>query len=280
MNPSALAEAMASVEAAVARRRKVADLVLPEEKLTARLRTLFRKQERAFLKRLDAARVRQLVSESSRLREADDLPDWEQHFDEAANETRGFFEEALQRWIGAALGAGYRSGSGPLQLGISFELANPRAAAYAGERAAALVTQIDDVTREQLRKLITQAVRDGASYQELAGQIREHYAGMHTPKPQLHIKDRAEMIAIQELGEAYEQGNYAAGESLMRAGVELEKYWLTVGDDRVSQEICAENQAQGWIPFRAEYQSGHLRPLGHVGCRCTQLTRRKPDEVT
>lgn len=33
------------------------------------------------------------------------------------------------------------------------------------------------------------------------------------------------------------------------------------------------------LPFRAAYESGHPRPLGHVGCRCTQLTRQKPEEA-
>ncbi len=280
--PGALVEAAESLEQAVARRRKLADLALPEERLAARLRTVFRAQERGFLRRLEAARLARTVVEAARLWEADDddeldVGDWERLYDEAAAETAPALESALATWIDTALHAGFAAGLAPLQVQLSLQLANPRAAAYANERAAALVTQIDGVTREQIRKLVTQATSEGQSYQQLAREIRERYATMHTPQPQRHIRDRAELIAIQELGEAYEAGNYAGGEAMLRAGVALEKYWLTVGDDRVDQEICAANQAQGWIPFRAEYQSGHQRPLGHVGCRCTQLTRRKPE---
>lgn len=273
---AALAEAVAGLERELATRQKQADLALPIERLSRRLRTLFRQQARAFLRRMDAAHTQLLVVEAARLREAEDIPDWEALFAAAAAETEPAFVAALTLWLQAVLEAGFASGTAPFGVSLSFDLANPRAAAYAGERAAALVTRINDVTRGQLRTLVTGAVTDGASYQSLAKQIRDHYAGMHTPQPQLHIRDRAELIAIQELGEAYEAGNYASGEALQRAGLEMSKQWLSVGDARVSQSICAPNEQQGWIPFRDAFQSGHMRPLGHVGCRCTMLTRQTP----
>jgi len=46
------------------------------------------------------------------------------------------------------------------------------------------------------------------------------------------------------------------------------KLWMTVGDDRVSEE-CRANQAQGPIPLADAFPSGHMNPPCHPNCRCT-----------
>lgn len=229
------------------------------------------------MSRLDRARLQQVIVEAA-LRESGDIPDWEYHYDEAELATRQVFLDILEAQISAAVAAGMTGALLDFGVDVSFDLDNPRARAYASEAAAEAVTRINQTTREELRRLITQAVADGASYTEIAKEIREKYAGFRTPQPQKHIRDRAELVAVQELGQAYEAGSYTVGEELQRAGLEMEKAWLTVGDERVSEEICRPNEQQGWIPFNDEFQSGHKRPLGHVACRCTLLQRRKPTD--
>ena len=157
-------------------------------------------------------------------------------------------------------------------LGIRFDLRNPRAVAYLEEHAAALVTRIDETTRDYIRTVIVEGASVGASYNEMAKRLIERYKEFAIGKPQKHIDSRAHLIAVTEVGEAYSRGNYIVGEGLRDAGLQMEKSWDTVGDDRVSAG-CRENEAAGWIPFDATFPSGHLRPLRFPGCRCALLMR-------
>ena len=52
------------------------------------------------------------------------------------------------------------------------------------------------------------------------------------------------------------------------AGLQVYKSWLTADDDRVDEDICRANEAQGPIPLEDKFQSGHMAPLGHPRCRC------------
>jgi hypothetical protein len=54
----------------------------------------------------------------------------------------------------------------------------------------------------------------------------------------------------------------------------MEKRWLTVGDDRVS-DGCKDNQRAGWIALNDAFPSGDDRPLRFPGCRCVVQYRRK-----
>ena len=91
--------------------------------------------------------------------------------------------------------------------------------------------------------------------------------------PQRHLRDRAELIAVTEIGQAYIDGQLDQAERLAARGARLEKSWLTVGDDRVS-DGCRGNADQGWIPLAQAFSSGHTGPLRFPGCRCALQTRR------
>lgn len=78
---------------------------------------------------------------------------------------------------------------------------------------------------------------------------------------------RAQLIARAELGEAVNEAQLADINSRVTSGVlppETEKRWSTVGDDRVS-ELCQANEADGWIPLKDIFTSGHDRPLRFPG---------------
>lgn len=283
------------LEAQAHRRREKATAKLTRA-LAKELRRAFRVQERDLLKRLATIKGQFVVEESVQhvvlgrgdvvvyegrvlLREATE-PDWETIFNAIAEATRHLFTDALREYIAQALLAGGEEALLQLATGIadvSFDLANPRAVAYAEQYVAELVTKINETTRADVRRIITQGVERGDAYNQVAKELRQKYQEFHTPQPQLHIRDRAEMIAVTEMGNAYEAGNEAVVQELADAGLTMEKSWLTVGDSRVS-EHCQSNQAAGWIAFDAEFPSGHQRPLAHPGCRCTMLARRKPSE--
>jgi hypothetical protein len=146
-------------------------------------------------------------------------------------------------------------------------------------RGAERVTGIAETTRKRLRTLLTRAADEGWSYQRTAKEITALYRGFAGPplavRPR-HLRSRAEAIAVFELGDAYEHGNLLVAQDLQDAGLEMEKSWLTVGDDRVRTDHRA-NQGEGWIPLDQAFGSGDDRPPADPGCRCTLLMRRKPD---
>lgn len=240
-----------------------------ERRLEHRLQRAFRAQGRVFLRRFRRLQEYFPVVEAVHDRDIDGL------FDDAARETEEMFLRALQEAAKRALKAGVEQAGAGLGLVARFDLANPRAIAYLQAHGAALVSRINETTREYLKKIVTRAVQEGWSYDRTAGAIIERYREFMVGKPQKHIDSRAHLIAVQEAGDAYEHGNYMVGEALRDAGLAMEKYWSTLGDDRVS-ESCRANEAQGWIPFDQTFLSGHLRPPGHVACRCSLRMRRVP----
>ena len=138
-----------------------------------------------------------------------------------------------------------------------------------------LVRNINNTTRNQIRTIIANGIENHQSYTEVAKLIRQRFAEMAATAPQGHIRDRATLIAVDAIGQAYTDSIYAVAEAMAEVGMSMEKAWQTVDDDRVEAE-CAGNQAQGWIPLEAEFQSGDDSPLAHPGCRCALLIRRRP----
>lgn len=140
-------------------------------------------------------------------------------------------------------------------------------------RAAERIAGIDETTLELLRTLIEQAIGEDWAYTKLAAAIRRLFKDFGRAVPQRHLRDRAELIAVTEIGQAYIDGQLDQAERLAARGARLEKSWLTVGDDRVS-DGCRGNADQGWIPLAQAFSSGHTGPLRFPGCRCALQTRR------
>lgn len=207
------------------------------------------------------------------LREAEADKDFDSMFDSASLDSSAdmmdILQSAAERWllIGAA------DVATDLGIKISFTLANPRALAYTEEYGANLITQIDETTRTDIRRLILAGIDNGFSYDEIAREIRKRYREMAVGKPQQHIRSRAHLIAVTELGNAYSAGNLASVGAMKDNGLKMLKSWLTRGDDKVS-EGCKDNEAAGWIDVDDEYPSGDQRPLRFPGCRCVAQYKR------
>lgn len=253
-----------------------------ERRLQRGLARAFRVQGQKFMKqfamlrpRFAEARRTSTSSVGHRLRETITADDWLQIWDIVTGQTTEIFFEVLQDAVRQALLAGARSAIAEIGLDIAFTLANPRAVAYLDQQGYGLISQIDAVTRGNLATIISNGVREGWSYDRTAREIIALYSEMAVGKPQQHIESRAHLIAITEAGNAYEEGSSIVVRELQEAGLQMEKSWLTVGDERVSAG-CHVNQEAGWIPFNQTFPSGHLRPLRFPGCRCTALHRRRP----
>ena len=183
----------------------------------------------------------------------------------------GPIEEAAE----AAIAAAAKHRVAEFGVDYSFDLKNPRAVAAIKDRAAAAVKEIDATTREEIARIVTQGMEEGYNYQQVARQIVAKYEEFGVGKPQAHIRNRAELIAVTEAAEAYEEGNRLVIDEMMAVGLEMEKSWSTVGDDRVS-DGCRENSQAGWIPVDEPFPSGHQHAPRFPGCRCAILYRRRP----
>lgn len=215
--------------------------------------------------------------EEARLREAIVEGDWLNLFRNVAVSTLPLFANPIEDAVQTAMTAAATELVADFAIDYTFSLRNPRAAAYVQEHGAELVRGIDDTTRGYLKTLIDQGVSEGWSHQRMSDAITERYSEFARGVPQRHIQSRAHLIAVTESGNAYEAGNEVVIRDLQDAGLKMEKQWLTVGDNRVSQG-CQDNQAEGWIPVSQAFPSGHQRPLRFPGCRCTVQYRRMRGE--
>lgn len=149
-------------------------------------------------------------------------------------------------------------------------LPNLRAQEYAKKHAAEAVTQINDTTRKEIARIVSDGVKSGSSYNDIAKVIKEKFEEFAVPMPQKHVSNRAVLVAVTELANAYCEGNAQVGNYLQDNGVKMMKAWQTLEDDRVS-DGCKENERVGWIPINKEFPSGHMHPPRFPGCRCDFL---------
>lgn len=160
--------------------------------------------------------------------------------------------------------------SGGSAFGISFNISNPDAVAYAEDTAAARIKNINNTTRMQLRTLISTAVSDGLSWSRLKKQIEGKFAEFATGGK----NPRSKRIAVFETGDAYEAGQDLGMKELATNGLRIFKKWVTAGDKLV-RPSHRKNGRQGYIPFDEAFSSGDQRPPTDPGCRCTRIFKAK-----
>lgn len=137
--------------------------------------------------------------------------------------------------------------------------ADPRAITWANERAAELVTEIGDTTRQGVRDLVARAIEEGWSNETLAEQLLE--AGAFSGA-------RAERIARTETAFADVAGNLIGWKA---SGVVSQKEWKVA--DSGECPLCADMDGEVVgidedFDFDGEMIEG---PPGHVNCRCDVL---------
>lgn len=253
----------------VAKWRQLDPLVARTEKKIA---AVFKQQGKIFLRGF--AGLRGQIGEA-RLQESLTADDWIRVFDTATGATTEVFFEVIQAAARDALRRGALQTLADVNIDIAFNLRNPRAENYLQQHGYGLISQIDAVTRGNIATIIDNGMAEGWSYNRMAREISSLYRQMAVGRPQQHIDSRAHLIAVTEIGNAYEAGSAIVVQDLQEAGLAMEKQWLTVGDGRVS-DGCQANQSEGWIPYAQSHASGHMHPLRFPGCRCTELYRRSP----
>ena len=184
--------------------------------------------------------------------------------------TRGEFADAMQTVIVRAMQGAVRHRCADFNVDIAFNFRDPKVQAALKAYCGKQIATIDETTRRTVAAIIGRGEADGLSYSDIARRIVKRFDEFGDPAPQKHIRNRAELIATYELGQAYESAGRQTMNRLSAKGIPMEKSWLTVGDDRVSA-LCRSNQDEGWIPLDEAHQSGHQQPCGHPACRCCEL---------
>lgn len=146
----------------------------------------------------------------------------------------------------------------------AFSLANSRAEEWATNRAAELVTELTESTRDLLRGSILEAEEQGWSNEQLASELQENYA---------FSKQRAQTIARTELKAADSEGAIAGWRA---TGLKMKKEWVTSANDTC--EICEGNEAQGPIDLEDTFESGDDTTPAHPNCQCIVSSVIDPEE--
>lgn len=153
------------------------------------------------------------------------------------------------------------------ELGVSFDLANPRVTAAVRGRVNKLSGNVAETTLKQLRAIIAAGREAGQSPVQVAQAIR---AGVFDPAI---TERRAGVIARTETMGALNEGEWL---SAVESGVMQSKAWLRQPDSKV-RDTHVDCAAQGWIAIDAAYSNGLQYPHDPNGeasevveCRCAQ----------
>lgn len=152
------------------------------------------------------------------------------------------------------------------KVGIDFSLINPDAIDYLNKKKTLHLSDykgsITRTTKRQILKILTDAAESGQSYQDTAKQI------MQQGDEGVFSYFRSQMIATNEIGHAYGEGNHEMVDIYKQeTGAIMEKCWLTVNDDQVTEE-CMANQDMGWIGFDEHFDSGDSIAPRQTNPRC------------
>ena len=203
--------------------------------------------------------------------------DFNAMFDSAIKVTVMNGEEIFEAGLVRSVSQGYTSLQDEIGMQAAFELKQPEAVKWARTQAAVDVTRVNDTTRETIRGLVTNGLDKGLSYNTVARQISSRFHQFAVGKPQHHIDSRAHLVAINENAVGYAYGESTLIDEIEGTGIEMEKSWHTVGDDRVS-DGCQENADANWIKNDKTFPSGDLMYPRFPGCRCNVQFRVSRDQ--
>ena len=193
------------------------------------------------------------------------------HKEELAEEIVAFMKIAINRG-GKTIVKDMKMKS---KFGIDFDITNPKATQFLEEKFdwefSNMKGNIDGTTKAGIKKILVDAADTGKSYNETSKLIQAQ------GKAGVFSKARAQMIAVREIGVAYEEGNaevmsdfrfkYPTRQTL--------KKWQTVNDSRVTA-THRTNQAMGWIDYTMRFDgTGDSHAPGSDNPRCRCFTKYK-----
>ena len=195
-----------------------------------------------------------------------------------------------------------------VEFTMSFNKTNPNSLAFAQRRAAELVTSIDAMTRDSIRRAIIDAFNEQLDYRATARRIKSvvglhpqwakavtnyekrEYArlvkgGMKEATARARAIElstrysdslkskRATMIARTEIQIAQNEGRQEGWKQAAEQGyvdIESQKMWIIAQDERTC-DICLDLDGE-IVPWNETFSSGHETPgRVHPNCRCTMV---------
>lgn len=263
---SALSEASRKALATVQIARKVAFLE-PLHQQLYRYASLHFERQRDALRNELMRRERSLNETVCKEGLSDDI---DGILDNIFSDYRPLFADAMTRVLGDAMKGAVRHRLADVEYEISFDLDHPMAQEYLRKYSMDAVRGIDETTRRSMKQIVARGEKEGTSYSEIARQMIARYDQFGSVVPQEHLRNRAEMIAVHELANAYESASMQTVAALEDKGLPMIKYWSNTGDRRVSPQ-CRGDTAAGWIRAGDPFPSGNLHAPGHAACRCSIL---------
>lgn len=172
------------------------------------------------------------------------------------------FESTLKMQVQGHLVTGYLKGSAEMvEWGRTATTDMPiyhegppmqQAINYAQKHTATLVKGLNNETREQMRGVIEQAVKNKRGIPGLSRDLRNQMSNMS--------KIRSKVIARTETCDALESAFMDRAKDMKVTG----KEWVVTDPC----PICEENGNAGPIPIKQPFPSGDMRPPAHPNCRC------------
>jgi uncharacterized protein with gpF-like domain len=159
----------------------------------------------------------------------------------------------------------------PKDYWLAFDIETSPASKYLKDMETLMLSEkewsINRTTKDELKKILAEWVDNWLSYGQIAKQIKE-------TDPFVFSKSRAELIAIQEVGQAYGFANYEPIRVLKEDWYIMEKKWVTSHDWKVRPSHTS-NELAGWIPADDEFPwtSDMYAPSRQFRCRCTMTNR-------
>jgi SPP1 gp7 family putative phage head morphogenesis protein len=195
-----------------------------------------------------------------------------------------------------------------VEFKMSFNKTNPNSLAFARRRAGELITSIDTLTRESIRRAIIDAFNEQLDYRATARRIK-NVVGLHPRWADAVTKfekdefarllkrglkeevarsqamdrasrysdslksKRATMIARTEIQIAQNEGRQEGWNQAAEQGyvdIESQKMWIIAQDERTC-DICSELDGE-IVPWDGTFSSGDETPgRVHPNCRCTMV---------
>ena len=250
---------------------RISRLEALEKRFIPDIKGVFTSQERLFLKALRNTPKVQMEGYKRTVRELDVPSWWAEAWQKVETNTELNWKKVLVEMQTPAIIAGANDALQIMRMQAELAVQDPRVLTYLQTNSATRISAINETTREAVQSIIMKGQEAGWSYEELAKALHQRFEEFRVGTPQAHLRTRAELIAVTEVGDAYCEGPLLAGRDLAAAGFKMTKSWLTVGDDRVSAG-CNENESASAIALESQFPSGHMRPLRFPGCRCSLQT--------
>jgi hypothetical protein len=252
---------------------KIDGLTPIEKKLTAKLADVFLQQGRLVLCELGRyqGRFAQAQVESKRLSEVLEKDAMELILQAIETAAAVDMEQAFITAGANALTWGAVQQIAEIGISLDWKQDNPRALKWLQNNAATKVTKVNDVTKDEIRRILAQGMDEHLTYDQTAKAISDRFSEFAVGKPQAHIDSRAHLVAVTETATEYGEGQREAVDEMAAQGIETEKSWLVTGGNICDD--CQGNADDGWIPREDVFSGGVQHAPQHPACRCDCLYR-------